>query len=110
MRIFLTSRDSVSLSSAVAFFFLVPPPFLSVAEPGVGASDAPLAFFSLLANEVEPGVIAAGVDAPEAGVSPTCCCNPKGPCQSVVRFQRAPVDGRGRRGVLGSQPHTLEGL
>lgn len=102
MRIFLTSRDSVSLSSAVAFFFLVPPPFLSVAEPGVGASDAPLAFFSLLANEVEPGVGAAGVDAPEAGVSLTCCCSPEGSCQSVIRFQRGPVGGKGRRGVLGS--------
>ena len=91
MRIFLTSRDSVSLSSAAAFFFLVPPPFLSVAEPGVGASDAPLAFFSLLANDVEAGVGAAGVDAPEAGVSPACCCGPGASCQPVLRFQRAPV-------------------
>jgi hypothetical protein len=58
----LTSRESISLSSAsasfFAFFFLLPP-FLSVADVGVGWFE----LLSLsLANEVEMGVGAAGVD------------------------------------------------
>jgi len=70
----LTSRLSVSLSSAAAAaaaFFFLPALFFSEVEPGVGASEA--AFFSLLANEVDAGVGAAGVEAPETGVSAAAC-------------------------------------
>jgi hypothetical protein len=62
VRTFLTSRESVSLSSAsasfLAFFFLLGAR-LSVAEVGVGWFE-PLSLS--LANEVEMGVGAAGVD------------------------------------------------
>jgi hypothetical protein len=71
VRTFLTSRVSVSLSSAAgafSFFFLFAVAFFSVAEVGVAASEA-VAAFSLVANEVESGVGAAGVEVPDAGVA-----------------------------------------
>jgi hypothetical protein len=68
----LSALESVSLSSvtpAFSFFFLFTTVFFSVVEVGVAASEGP---FSLLANDVEIGVGAPGVEVPDAGVAASC--------------------------------------
>lgn len=70
----LSSSAPAALALARAFFFLPPGPFFSVAEVGVGWLDPPPPISFVLANEVESGVGAPGVDVEDAASELSGCC------------------------------------